>query len=59
MTACGIVGTGIVLLLVSGFDVELGLPTFVAAVATASVVLFLKRESPWTVMKGISWEICR
>ena len=57
MTACGIVGTGIVLLLVSGFGVELGLPTFVAAVATAAVVLFLKRESPWTVMKGISWEI--
>ncbi len=57
MTACGIVGTGIVLLLVSGLDVELGLPTFVAAVATASVVLFLKRDSPWTVMKEISWEI--
>ena len=64
-TACGIVGTGIVLLLVSGFDVELGLPTFVAAVATASVVLFLKRESPWTVMKdafpGKScrwWPVC-
>ena len=56
-TACGIVGTGIVLLLVSGFGVELGLPTFVAAVLTASVVLFLKRESPWTVIKDISWEI--
>jgi len=57
MTACGIVGAGIVLLLVSGFGVELGLPTFVAAVATAAVVLFLKRESPWTVMKDASWEI--
>jgi arsenical pump membrane protein len=57
MTACGIVGTGIVLLLVSGFGVELGLPTFVAAVATAAVVFFLKRESPGTVMKDISWEI--
>jgi arsenical pump membrane protein len=57
MTACGLVGTGIVLLLVSGFGVELGLPTFVAAVATAAVVLFLKRESPWTVMKDASWEI--
>jgi arsenical pump membrane protein len=56
-TACGIVGTGIVLLLVSGFGVELGRPTFVAAVLTASVVLFLKRGSPWTVMKDISWEI--
>jgi arsenical pump membrane protein len=45
LTACGIVGMGIVLLLVSGFAVDLGLPTFVAAVATAAVVLFLKRES--------------
>ena len=57
MTLCGIVGTGIVLLLVSGFGVDLGLPTFVAAVATAAVVLFLKRESPWRVMKDASWEI--
>jgi Na+/H+ antiporter NhaD/arsenite permease-like protein len=40
-TACGIVGTGIVLLLVSGFDVALGLPTFVAGVATAKLVLLL------------------
>jgi arsenical pump membrane protein len=32
--------TGIMLMLVFGFGVELGLPTFVAAVATAAVVLF-------------------
>jgi arsenical pump membrane protein len=57
MTAGGIVGTGIVLLLVSGFGVDLGLPTFVAAVATAAVVLLLNRESPWNVMKDASWEI--
>jgi arsenical pump membrane protein len=57
MTACGIVGTGIVLLLASGFGIDLGLPTFVAAVGTASVVLFLKRESPWIVMKDAPWEI--
>jgi arsenical pump membrane protein len=56
-TACGIAGMGVVLLLVSGSGFELGLPTFVAGVATASVVLFLKRESPWTVMKDISWEV--
>ena len=56
-TAGGIVGTGIVLLLVSGFDIALGLPTFVAGVATASVVLLLKRDSPWTVIKDISWDV--
>jgi hypothetical protein len=32
---------GIVLLLVSGFDVALGLPTFVAGVATVKLVLLL------------------
>ena len=50
-------GTAVVLLLVSGFGDELGLPTFLAAVATAAVVLFLRRESPWTVIKDASWEI--
>ena len=39
-TASGIMGTGIVLLLVAGFGVELRLTTFVAAILTASVVLF-------------------
>jgi arsenical pump membrane protein len=57
MAACAIVGTGVVLLLVSGFGVELGLPTFIAAVATAAVVLFLKREPPWAVIKDASWGI--
>lgn len=56
-TARGIVGTGIALLLVSGFDIKLGLPTFIAGVATVSLVLFLKRELPCTVMKDISWEV--
>ncbi|HEY9157119.1 arsenic transporter [Candidatus Binatus sp.] len=57
MTAGGVVGTGILLLLASGFGVDLGLPTFGAAVATAAVVLLLKRESPWGVMKDAPWEI--
>jgi arsenical pump membrane protein len=57
ITACGIIVTAIVLLLVSGFGADLGLPTFMAALATAAVVLFLRREPPWTVMKETSWEI--
>jgi arsenical pump membrane protein len=56
-TACGIVVTGIVLLVVSAFDIQLGLPTFIAGLATAAVVFFLKRESPWMVIKDISWEV--
>jgi arsenical pump membrane protein len=56
-TAGGIALMGVMLLLVSGFGIELGLPTFVAGAATASAVLLLKRESPWPVIKDISWEV--
>ena len=56
-TAYGIVGTAIVLILASGFDVALGLPTFLAGAATTFVVLALKREAPWAVLKDISWSV--
>ena len=56
-TAYGIAGTAIVLLLASGFDVELGLATFLAGAATTLAVLLLKREAPWPVLKEISWEV--
>jgi arsenical pump membrane protein len=56
-TACGIVATGVLLLLVSSRGRDLGMPTFLAGVATAAVVLLLKRESPRAVVTDISWEI--
>ncbi|HEY6418196.1 MAG TPA: arsenic transporter [Candidatus Binataceae bacterium] len=56
-TAYGIVGTAIVLLLASGFDVALGLPTFLAGAATTLVVLLLERQAPWPVLKDITWDV--
>ena len=57
MTAYGIVGTALVLLASSALDVQLGLPTFVAGVATAALVLVRANCGPWSVAKNISWGV--
>jgi arsenical pump membrane protein len=57
MAALGIAGTAIVLLAASAFDVQLGLPTFLAGVATAALVLLRSRCGPITVVKNISWGV--
>jgi arsenical pump membrane protein len=57
LTACGIAVTVPALLLASAFDRQLGLPTFIAAAATALVVFLRKREAPWDVLKDISWGV--
>lgn len=56
-TAIGIAATAIALMIASGFGLQLGLPTFLAGVATAAMVLLLKREAPWIVLRDISWSI--
>jgi arsenical pump membrane protein len=55
--ALGIVITSIVLLAASGLDLRLGLPTAVAGVATAGVVLAIERKNPWNAIRHISWGI--
>jgi arsenical pump membrane protein len=56
--ACGgIAATGIVLLVASSHGWQLGLPTFIAGIATASAILVLKRTAPWSVLKEISWSV--
>ena len=57
LTAGGIAITAPGLLLASAFDRQLGLPTFIAGAATALVVFLHKRERPWDVLKGISWDV--
>jgi arsenical pump membrane protein len=57
MAAFGIVLTGIVLLVSSGFDIQLGLPTFLAGVATALLVLTRSTCGPVDVVKQISWGV--
>ena len=57
MAAVGIVGTAVVLLASSGFSIQLGLPTFLAGVATALLVLTRSGCGPMTVVKNISWGV--
>jgi arsenical pump membrane protein len=57
VTAGGIVLTALVLLIASSLDWQLGLPTFLAGVATAAVILILNRLSPFRIAKEISWSV--
>lgn len=55
--AYGIGVTAIALLLASTFGVQLGRPTFLAGAATALFVVREKRETPWPLLKGVSWGV--
>ena len=55
--ALGIGATALVLLGSSAADIQLGLPTAIAGVATAVAVLARARKAPWTTLKGISWAV--
>ena len=57
LAAIGIAGIGAVLVTASALDVRLGLPTFTCGVVTAVAVLSLSRQSPWPVVRGISWSV--
>jgi arsenical pump membrane protein len=57
LTLVGIGAIAIVLLGCSAFDVQLGLPTLVSGAATAAIVLALNRQSPWPVLRGVSWSV--
>ena len=57
LTALGIAAIGVVLVTASALDVQLGLPTFLCGLVTAASVLALSRQSPWPVVKGISWGV--
>ena len=57
LAASGIVATAIVLLVCSGFDIQLGLPTFLAGAATAMLVLTRSRRGPTDVLRQISWGV--
>jgi arsenical pump membrane protein len=57
LAGAGIAVTAVALLVASAFDVELGLPTAVCGIATAVVVLAVKRANPWNTVKDISWAV--
>jgi arsenical pump membrane protein len=55
--AIGIVATSLVLLAASALDIQLGLPTAIAGVVTALVVVWIERKNPWMTLKRISWSV--
>ncbi len=57
MAALGIAATAIVLLVSSGFDIQLGLPTFLAGFATALLVLTRSKCGVVDVARNISWGV--
>jgi arsenical pump membrane protein len=56
-TTLGIGLSAAVLLAASAFEFKLGLPTFLVAALTASIVLLEARQSPWRLLKEISWSV--
>jgi arsenical pump membrane protein len=57
IAAAGIAATAIVLLSASALDIRLGLPTCVAGVATAAIVLLFQPARTWSIVKDISWAV--
>jgi arsenical pump membrane protein len=57
LAAAGIVATAALLLTASALEWPLGLPTLLAAAATAIAIGFSNRESPWPAINGVSWSV--
>jgi len=57
LAGLGIIGTAVVLLFASGFGMALGLPTFLAGVATAALVGIRSKSSPIAMVRDISWGV--
>ena len=55
--AIGIGLTAVALLAASALDRPLGLPTFIAGTAVTVVVLLISRQSPFPVLRDISWGV--
>jgi arsenical pump membrane protein len=57
LTAIGILATALVLLTASALDWNLGLPTFIAGTVVTLLVLAIGRQSPWPVLRDVSWSV--
>jgi arsenical pump membrane protein len=57
LAGAGILTTAAVLLTASAVDMDLGLPTAIAGLVTTVAILILNKESPWGVVKEISWGV--
>jgi arsenical pump membrane protein len=57
LSAYGIGAIGVVLIGASALNVQLGLPTFLCGAITSVAILALNRESPLSLLGGISWSV--
>ena len=57
LAAYGIGAVGVALVTASALDISLGLPTFLCGTVTTALVLLVGRQSPWPVLKGVSWGV--
>lgn len=57
LAAYGIGGAAVALMIASAFDLDLGLPTLLAAVAATALVSFEDRQAPLGIVKHISWSV--
>jgi arsenical pump membrane protein len=55
--AAGIAATAVVLLAASAIDIPLGLPTCLAGIATALIVLVPRPAQTWSIVKDITWGV--
>lgn len=55
--AWGIAATSLLLLLASAFDLQLGLPTAIAGIVTAVIVLIREGKTPADMLRHISWGV--
>jgi arsenical pump membrane protein len=57
LVAYGIGGAGVALLVASGFGIDLGWPTCLAAAITLAMVALRKKAFPSDAVKGVSWAV--
>jgi arsenical pump membrane protein len=57
LAAWGIIGTGLILIGASGFGLDLGLPTCVAAGVAVIIVTRAKSAAIGEIVKGVSWSV--
>ncbi|HTB12013.1 MAG TPA: arsenic transporter [Bryobacteraceae bacterium] len=57
LAAYGIGGAAVALMIASALDIDLGLPTLLAAIAATALVAFHDRNAPAGIFKHISWSV--
>jgi arsenical pump membrane protein len=57
LAAYGIGGAAVALMIASAFDIDLGLPTLLSAMAAAALVALQDRRAPLGILKHISWSV--